>query len=100
MLGGRIKDGAAANRFAESLAEMAQAGVADFGRRFSYVIAAAPEQFRRALHPRVAQELRNGEANFPRKDPAQVKRTAAHFLPEHFERRRIDQIAHKELFCA
>ena len=81
----RIEDRTTADGLAESLTEMTQAGVADFGRGFGHVVAAAAEKFRGALHPRVAQKLRNRQANFPRKNPAQIIRAAANFLSEDFQ---------------
>ena len=48
----------------------------------------------------VAQILRNRQANFARENAAQIKWAASHFLPEHFQRRRIGQIARQQLFRA
>src|SRR2546421_4674792 len=58
----RIKHRAAADRFAERFAEMAQACVAHFGGGFRDVVFAAAQKLGGAFHPQLAQELRNREA--------------------------------------
>ena len=70
ILCGRIEHGAAADCFAESFAEMTEAGVADFDRRFSDVIPSASQKLGGAFHPNIAEILRDGETDFARKNPA------------------------------
>src|SRR5204862_7695187 len=55
----RIEHRAAANRFAKRFAEMAQAGVTDFGGGFRDVVFSTTQEFGGAFHPELAQELRN-----------------------------------------
>src|SRR5438067_11575489 len=71
-----IQHRTAADRFAKCFAELAEAGITDFGGSFGDVITAGPQQFGRALHPKFQQTLRNGHPPLPRKTPAQIKRTA------------------------
>src|SRR5438094_5800847 len=84
-----IKHRAAADGFAKCFAEMTQARVADFCRGFSDVVTSGAQQLGRAFHPHVAQILRNGETDFARKNPAQIKRAAAHLLSQHFQGWRV-----------
>src|SRR6266508_5531942 len=93
-----IKHRAAPDRFAKRFAEMTEPRVSDFRRGFGHVVASGAQQLGRAFHPHIAQILRNGKAHFARKDSAEIKRTAAHFLPQHFQRRRIRQIACEQFF--
>src|SRR5687768_602336 len=94
----RVKNRATADRFAEGFAEVAEAGVTDLGGRFGDVISAGAQKLGRALHPELAQILRNGEADFAGKTAAKVKRTATDFAAEHFERRRLREIAGEQFF--
>src|SRR4051812_27537726 len=88
----RIEDRAAADRFAEGFAEMAQACVADLCCSLGDVVTAAPQKLRGAFHPELSQILRDGEPDFPGKAAAEIKRTAADFAPQRFECGRIGQI--------
>src|SRR5262245_5440454 len=76
---------------------MTQARVTHFCRSFSDVVASGAQQLRRAFHSYVAKILWNGETDFARKNPAQIKRAAAHFLSQHFQRRRVREIALQNL---
>ena len=96
----RIENGTATDRFAERFAEMAQTGVADFGRCLGDVVTAAAQKFGRAFHAHVAQILRDREADFARENPAQIKWAASNFLAEHLQRRRVRQIAREQFFRA
>src|SRR5690348_3405202 len=95
-----IEHRTATNRLAKCLAEMAQARISDFCRRFGDVVATSAQEFGRAFHSEVPQILRNSESNFARKNPTQIKRTAAHFLANDLQRWRIREIASKQLFSA
>src|SRR6266404_1460507 len=75
---------------------MAQARITDFCGRFSDVVSSSTQKLRRAFHPKVAQILWNGQTHFARKNSAEIKRTAAHFLSDHFQRRRISEIARQK----
>src|SRR2546430_5892584 len=75
---------------------MAQARVTDFGGGLGDVIASASQKFGGALHPKLSQILRNGQANFARKTSAQIKRATADFAAEHFQSRRLSQIAREQ----
>src|ERR1700730_17856006 len=77
---------------------MTQTGIADLGRRFGDVEAPAAQQLSRAFHAQIAQILRNGQANFTRKNPAKINWTATKLLSEHLERGRIGADAREQLF--
>ena len=76
---------------------MTEARVSHFGRRLGHIVAAGAQQLCRVLHPQIAQILRNRKTDFARKDSAQVKRTAADLLSQHFQCRRVGQIAPQNL---
>src|SRR5205085_8515496 len=92
----RIKHRAAADRFAKRFAEMAQARVAYFRRGFRDVMFSSAQKLGGTFHPELAQKLRDGEADFFRKNPAQIKRAAPDFTPEHLERGRLGEIAREQ----
>ena len=78
----RKQAGAAAVRLAEGEAEVAEAGVADFERGFGHVVFAGAEQFRRAVHAKALQVLRDRRAGLLQEGAAQVKCAAAPAWPE------------------
>src|SRR6266480_3145522 len=88
-----IKHRATADRFTKRFAEMTEARISNFCGSFGNVVAAGAQQLSRAFHPQIAQILRDGETDLTRKNPAQIKWTAADFLSEHLQHRRIGQIA-------
>src|SRR2546429_1876124 len=96
----RIEDWATPDRFAKRFAEMAQARVAYFRRGFRDVMFSSAQKLGGTFHPELAQKLRDGEADFFRKNPAQIKRAAPDFTPEHLERGRLGEIAREQFLRA
>ena len=76
----RIQHGATADGFAKCFTEMTETGVANFRCGFSDVVASRAQELGRAFHAQVAQILRNSQTDLTRKNPAKIKRAAAHFL--------------------
>ncbi len=74
MLRRRVEDRTTADRLAEGLAEMTQARIPNLGCGFGHVVTPAAQKLGRAFHPRVAQELRNRQAQLPAKKSGSDKR--------------------------
>src|SRR5262249_40233504 len=79
---------------------MTQARITDFGRSFSDIVTSRAQKLGCAFHSKIAQILRNSQTDFARKNPAQIERTAAHFLPNYFQRRWIGEVAREKLLRA
>src|ERR1700739_912061 len=79
---------------------MTETGITEFGRGLGDVVATCTEQFSGALHSQFSEILGNGQADFARKHPAQVKRTATDFLAKGFQRQRIGEVAGKKFLRA
>ena len=98
-LGGRfqrIQAGAAAERFVEGAAEMAEAVVADGDGGFGDVALAGAQKFGGAFHANLTNVLLNRHAGFLGEKPAQIKRAAANLFAEFFERGRFFEIFAKD----
>ena len=76
---------------------MTQARIAHFCRGFGDVVTAGAQQLGRPFHANISQVLRDCVTDFARENSAQVKWAAAHLLPQHFQRRRVRQIARENL---
>src|SRR5204863_6996089 len=96
----RIQHRTTTDSLAKGFAEMAQTQISDFCSGFSDIVSSRAQQLRRAFHPQLAQILRNGQTDFAGKNPAQIKRTAADFLADCFQRRWICKVTSQDLLDA
>src|SRR5208282_4792503 len=88
----RIQPRTAAHFLTETLAEMAEAGITHFQRRFRHVAFATLQQFGRTFHPKPAEILRYGRSRFRRESAAEMKRTATGFPPDLLQTERLDEM--------
>jgi hypothetical protein len=88
----RVEARADAERLMKRLAEMAEAGVADFKGGFGDVVLASAKEFGGPFHAQLADELREGQADLLRKSAAQIKWAATDLRADLVERGRGGEI--------
>lgn len=87
-----VKAGAAAEHFVEGLAEVAEAGIADFEGGLGDVALPSPKEFGGALEAGAAEPLGDGETGLAGEGAAEVEVAAGDTATEFFKRGRLGEI--------